>query len=247
MTTWLWTRVTICENLQKSKRSWLYVLSIYSTNMETLTLIMGLPWVGKSTLWDTLESQGNQIAHCDYDKVFEAILKNPKALSQIGVSYIPERERLPFLIWDTRWVVQTLVSDKMAAALFQGAVFEWSMQLLRTMQETKKRTFWVISLEASNKLSREIIVKQSQISGYAQVDGIEIVASSEELFEVARKRSPSIIIPDGKPKKAGVAEVKEKIQGYQPYQEKEKLFQRFLRIPRADLQATQVASWIVSR
>ncbi len=67
--------------------------------MNTLTLITGLPGAGKSTLGEKLEHlAGSQIVHCDFDFAFQAVIENDKMLSRIGSGYIPEKERLPFLL-----------------------------------------------------------------------------------------------------------------------------------------------------
>lgn len=144
---------------------------------KCLTLIWGLPGTGKSTLWEAIENADSEIVHCDYDKTYEAIIQNPRALSQIWRDFIPEKNRLPFLIWNTKQVVKEILDNNLVSWLFQWAVFLWSMDILKQMQETKNAIFWIISIDGTTNFSRSIVKKQANMEGFDNINFIELTAS----------------------------------------------------------------------
>lgn len=219
---------------------------------KCLTLIWGLPGVGKSTLWDAIENADSEIVHCDYDKAYNAIIQNPRALSQIWRDFIPEKHRLPFLIWNTEQVVKVILDNNLVSWLFQWAVFLWSIGLLKHMQETKKAIFWIISIDGTTNFSRSIVKKQANMEGFDNINFIELTASKQELIQTARKRQgieiSDIFLLNPITLKLNERQIKERIQRYKPYQESEKTFTRHITVARKDVTTIEgikrIANWI---
>lgn len=206
---------------------------------KKLTIIWWLPWVWKTTLWEWLEKMDSQIVYCDYDKVFDSILKNPKALSIIWNTFIPEINRLAFLKWDIKIIVRSLIEDKMLMGLFQRGVFLWSVNILENVQKTKNATFWIIGMECSNKISRQLIKEQAWLEKYDIIDFIELKASRNELLKTADERekfqkSESNFIEESPTIKLWRNSIIDRINQYEPYKENEKLFDRNIKISRKD-------------
>lgn len=222
---------------------------------KSLTIIGWLPWVWKSTLWDSLEKLDTKIVHCDYDKAFETIIKNQKILSSIGNAYIPEHFRLPFIVWDTKRIIKTIAENKEVQAIFQLAIFSWSINILRVMQETKNAAFWVISIDWTNKISRILIKEQAILEWFDNVNFIELTASKNELVKTARERqnmtNPNIVLfnQDFWPTvKVNEYQLNERIKEYEPYNNAEKLFNKYIKFTRKEVASEiwikKIANWI---
>ncbi len=222
---------------------------------KSLTIIWWLPWVWKSTLWDALEKIDDKIVHCDYDKVFETIIKNPKALSSIANDYIPEHSRLAFLIWDKKQIVKTIMENNEVKWIFQGAVFLWSINVLKIMQDTKNTSLWIINIDWTNKDSRKLIKELSILEWFDKVNFIELITSKNELVKTAREREivknsnfPLLDQNTNITVKLNEYQVIERIKEYEPYNTSEKLFNKYLRVTRKEVSSEmwikKLANWI---
>ncbi len=219
---------------------------------KCLTLIWGLPGVGKSTLWEAIEDADNEIVHCDYDKTYDAIIQNSIALSRIWRDFIPEQHRLPFLIWNTEQVVKTIMGNNLVSQLFQWAVFLWSMDVLKHMQETKNATFWIISIDGTTNFARSIVKKQANLKGFDDINFIELTAPKQKLIKTARERqiiqNSNIFLLNPITIKANEHQINERIQRYKPYQESEKLFTKYMNVARKEVttieEIKKIANWI---
>lgn len=222
---------------------------------NTLTIIWGLPWVWKSTLWDSLEKLDTKIVHCDTDKVFDTIIRDQKALALIWTNYIPEQSRLAFLVWDTKRIVKTIVENNEVKRMFHRAIFRWSINILKYMEKTNDATFWIISIDWTNKISRIIAKEQAASYWFDNINFIELTASKNELVKTARERQtikdPNMAIfnQDISPmSKLNEYKIIERIKEYEPYNKTEKLFNKYLKLTRkeaaSEIWIKKIANWI---